>query len=329
MKYLEAPYCLFDLPHRMSRSFGSALIADLSERFSVQYGRPMADPTSDLQEMRETLFDPVSREERLRRELDMLRPKLSWDPPPETPETLILDIGDGAWLLTPEGRVSIPALSAAVGGHQGDQIEIDELDISAAEHLLADTYREWTRYRLKRVLTLREGQDRPMLPAAIATALFLLVNGNVGAQWALVQPRDEETRERLDAAVTLPVQKFAEGVAPDRATTTDRRHLQLYNGYGLSEARRRLGSDLILERDPDASERSKRLYVATGAEARVVKALARELRARKVGRDILASAFDEMIEAYEEQRPQIAAFGVTNAKPSRTKQIRRELLQAQ
>ena len=58
---------------------------------------------------------------------------------PETPETLVLDIGDGAWLLTPEARVSIPALSAAVAGQEGDQIEIDELDISAAEHLLADT----------------------------------------------------------------------------------------------------------------------------------------------------------------------------------------------
>ena len=217
----------------MGRAFGTALISDLTERFNIQYGRPVGEPASDLQEMREALFDPVSREERLRRELDALRPKLSWDPPPETPETLVLDIGDGAWLLTPEGRVSIPALSAAVAGQEGDQIEIDELDISAAEHLLADTYREWTRYRLKRVLTLREGQDRPMLPAAIATALFLLVNGNVGAEWALVQPKDEETRERLDAAVTLPVQKFAEGVAPDRATTTDRRHLQLYNGYGL------------------------------------------------------------------------------------------------
>lgn len=328
MNYLEAPYRLFDLPHRMSRSFAEELVSDLSERFSAQYGSPPADPAGDLQVMREALFDPVAREERLRRQLDSLRSTLVWDPPEGTPATLALDIGGGAWLLTPEGRVAIPALGAALAGQKDGQIEIDELDIAAAEHLLADTYRQWTRYRLQRVLTLREGQDRPMLPAAIATALFLLVNGNVGAKWALVQPKDEETRERLDAAVTLPVQKFAEGIAPrDRASTADRRHLQLYNGYGLSEARRRLGSDLVLERDPDSVGRSKRLYIEPGSEPRIVEALARELKTRGVSREDLTAAFDEMIEAYEGQRPQIAAFGVTNARPSWTKQIRKELLQ--
>ena len=66
-----------------------------------------------------------------------------------------------------------------------------------------------------------------------------------------------------------------------------------------------------------------------GAESRIIEALARELRARDVGRDNLAAAFDAMIDAYEEQRPQIAAFGVTNAKPSRTKQIHNDLLKAQ
>lgn len=330
MNYLEAPYRLFDLPHRMSRSFVEELVSDLSERFTTQYGRPPSDPAADLQVMREALFDPVAREERLRRQLDSLRPTLAWDPPEGTPATLALDIGGGAWLLTPEGRVAIPSLGAALAGQKADQVEIDELDISAAEHLLADTYRQWTRYRLQRVLTLREGQDRPMLPAAIATALFLLVNGNVGAEWALVQPKDEETRERLDAAVTLPVQKFAEGIAPrDRASSADRRHLQLYNGYGLSEARRRLGSNLVLERDPDSEGRSKRLYIEPGTEPRIVEALARELKARGVAREDLASAFDQMIEAYEGQRPQIAAFGVTNARPSWTRQLRKELLQGQ
>ena len=75
MKYLEAPYRLFDLPHLMGRAFGTALISDLTERFYIQYGRPVGEPASDLQEMQQALFDPVSREERLRRELDALRRK--------------------------------------------------------------------------------------------------------------------------------------------------------------------------------------------------------------------------------------------------------------
>ena len=279
--------------------------------------------------MRGLLFDPVAREERLRRELDQLRGRLSWSPPAETPELLSLPIGGDAWLLTPEGRMAISPLRAALQASGNDQVAVDELDIAAAEHALADTYRQWTRYRLSRVLSLREGQDRPMLPAAIGTILFLLINGNLGPETALPQPKSAEKQARLDAAVTAPIERFAQAIDRGRkGSRADSRHLQLYNGYGLSEARRRLGNDIVLERDPQDSEGGKRLYIPAEAEARVVAAVAKELSARKVSKPELGNAFEQMTKAYEEQRPQIAAFGIANAKPSRNQRLRDELLES-
>src|ERR1700761_6263210 len=148
MSPLEAPQRLFELPFRMGRDFVTTLTEDLRRRFEAQHGQPPGDPISDLALLRRILLDPVAREERLRRQLDELRDRLAWPPPAGTPELLALPIGEDAWLLTPEGRLAIPALEAALHGPEGESVSIDELDISAVEHALSDTYRDWTRYRL-------------------------------------------------------------------------------------------------------------------------------------------------------------------------------------
>jgi hypothetical protein len=308
----------------MGRSFVEGLSDDLTRRYHAQHGEP-GDPAADLKLMREELFDPVSREERLRRELDGLRGDLEWSPPEGTPEILVLPIGNGAYLITPEGRLTMPVLTNALRASSGSDIVIDELDISAAEHLLADSYRDWVRYRLNRVLALREGQGRAMLPAAIGTVLFLLVNGNIGKEWALTQPKEPTDQKRLDEAVTVPIQAFVEGIGESGRSSGDRRHLQLYNGYGLSEARRRMGQDIVLERDPVNPE-AKRLYIAPETELRTVAALARELRGRNVDSEHAGRALDRFMAVYEEQRPRISAYGVSNARPSRTQRFRRALL---
>lgn len=327
MSQLDPPQHLFGLPYRMSRGFVAALSEDLVSRFEAQHGRPPAEPGEDLQLMREKLFDPVSREERLRRELDSIKDELSFAPPEGTPETLVLAIGEGAFIITPEGRLAIPVLKRALVAVEGE-IAIDELDISAVEHLLSTTYREWVRYRLNKVVSLRSGEGRAMLPAAIGTVLFLLVNGNIGVEAALGQPRKADEQRRLDDAVTAPIEAFVREIEPSRrGSGADRRHLRLYNGYGLSEARRRMGQDIVLEREPGEAE-SKRLYIAEGAEERVISALGREMRAREVDRDRALGALEAFLEVYEEERPRIAAFGVSNARPSRTKRFREALLKA-
>jgi hypothetical protein len=320
---LDAPQRLFDLPRRLSRDSVEAMILDLRVRWERQHDQPLGEVRDDLQLMRVLLFDPVSREERLRRELDRLRPRLAAPPPPEMPTTLTLDIGQ-AWIVTPEGRVAIPCLTRALASSREPQVAIDAYDIHAAEHALLVAYRGWLRYRLDRVLSLRQGEARPMLPAAIATVLLLLVNGNIGRDRAIAQPRDENDRRLLDEAVTAPLEAFARSI--EAAKRADPRHWSLYNGYALSEARRRLGNDLVLEPVPDRPD-SKQLFIADDAEQRVLDIVARELRGRSLGHEQVAEAFDRMLVAYQEVRPRLAAYTSVHARTSRTRRLREAVLE--
>lgn len=324
MTDFEAPAKLFDLPRTMSRGTALAIHDDLVTRWQRQHDRPIGDLREDLQTMRQLLFDPVSREERLRREIARLRPLLTTEPPSETSALLVRDIGS-AWVVTPEGRVTIPCLATALGASREPTVVVDAYDIHAAEHLLSGVYRDWVTYRLDRVLSLSRGDATPMLPAAIATVLLLLFNGTIGRNHALVQPRSEEDRQRLDEALISPISAFARAIEASRRA--DARHWSLYNGYALSEARRRLGDALVLERataDPD----SKQIYIAENAEDAVVDTLGRELRSRGVGRPQLEHALDAMLTAFEAQRPRLVAYGSASAKTSHIRRLRHQLVAA-
>ena len=192
--------------------------------------------------MRELLFDPVSREERLRRELDRLRTELAAPPPPGMPATLALDIGD-AWIVTPEGRVAIPCLQNALAASREPLVVVDAYEIHAAEHVLATTYGSWVRYRLDRVLSLRQGDARPMLPAAIATVLLLLINGNVDR--AMARPSrgggPRPPRCRRHRAYPGLLLRAVEG-----GKRADPRHWKFCTtAIPVKEARRRLGNDIV------------------------------------------------------------------------------------
>jgi hypothetical protein len=320
---LDAPQRLFDLPHTMARQAAQAILDDLVSRWERQHGRALRDLQTDLQAMHDLLFNPVAREERLRRELERLRPRLDTAPPPEAPPALVRDVG-GAWLVTPEGRVAVACLKRSLAGTRDERIQIDAYDIHAAEHVLASTYGTWVRYRLDRVLALRHGEARAMLPVSIATVLLLLVNGNVGSDQALVQPKESRDRALLDDAVTKPIEAFTMSI--EGGGNADRRHWSLYNGYPLSEARRRLGDDLILERVP--TQKVKRLFVAADAEQRVLEMLARELRARDVDAPRADSAFQDFIDAYQRVRPQLSAYSTVHARTSHSRRLRQMLLDA-
>jgi hypothetical protein len=327
MTELEAPQRLFDLPHRLQRPAVADLTSDIRTRFERQHDRPPGDLAADLELMHKTLFNPVAREERLRQTLTRLHDGLAFAPPPEMPDTLATPFGEDSWLLTPEGRVALPCLERTLAAGRDEWCVVDEVDIHAAEHLLATTYRRWTRYRLDRVVSLAAGRDtRLMLPAAIATVLLLLVNGNVGPERALDQPKEQRDQALLDAAVVEPIRAFADAIATSNRAR-DARHWRLYNGYALSEARRRLGSALVLERIPDRVD-DKRLYIAAGSEAHIVHALARELRERQIPREQIADAFDQLTRAYTQVRPRLAAFGAAFERPSHTSQLRGQLLGA-
>jgi len=331
VKSMDAPQTLFGLPYRLGGRQAESVALDLEKRFEVQHGRAPDTIESDLEAMRSTVFNPVSREAKIRDTLDEWRPELSFDPP--YPEAQIVeDVGDGAWAITPEGRVAISILNKhvrqlALSKSDGPE-PIDEWNIAAAEHLLRVTYREWSSYRLTRVVKLREGLERPMLPVALGTILFLLINGNIGSDQALSQPKSDDDQQALDDAITKPILAFSAAFDEARQSRRRDQHVRLYNGYALSEARRRLGDVIRLERSGEGPGKGARsVYISSEGREKAVAALAREISARELPRDRVEFALDSFISAYQETQPALAAFAISNGRPSTSRDIRNEILE--
>lgn len=314
----------------MSRETVHTIVAELRVRFERQYDRPLGELPTDLEAMRGLVFNPVAREERLRQTLTRLAAQDSTGPPPEPMSSLVLlPIGESFWLVTPEGRVAIPALERCLADSVGEWCFVDDVDIHAAEHYVLQVTRDWARYRLERTLELQTGAAGRMLPVAIAIPLLLALNGNVGASRAMRQPKAPSDQDALDRAVVAPVRRFAEAISGTSSEFSDR-HLALYNGYALSEARRRLGEDLRLDRvDASTSHHPRKaLYIADGREPDILAFLGRELRARGVDPATAMEAFGELVNAYEEVRPSLAAFGIVHETPSHTRTVTDHLLKA-
>jgi hypothetical protein len=321
---------LFDLPRRMTRDMVETTIAELRFRFQRQYGRPIGDLLTDLSEMRQLVFNPVAREERLRQTLTRLAAEDKSGPPPEhVPDLILLPVAHELWLVTPEARTAIPVLERCLKEASGDWCSVDDVDIHAAEHLLLDVTREWAHHRLDRTIQLQAGEGARMLPVAIAIPLLLIVNGNVGPERAMTQPKDPADQELLDHALVAPVRRFAEAI-PGRTSDFSDRHLALYNGYALSEARRRLGDDLRLERIDTGGQHHPRkaLYLAAGRQDATLSFLRRELLARGATPDQVEHAYDELVRAYGEVRPTLAAFGIVHDNPTNTRRTRSALIKA-
>lgn len=298
-------------------------IGELRHRFERQYGRPPGDVSADLQAMRDLVFNPVAREERLRQTLSRLAVEDRSGPPPEhITELMLLPAGDELWLVTPEARVAIPVLERCLNECVSDWCYVDDVDIHAAEHLLLAITRGWARYRLDRTLQLQAGEGARMLPVAIGIPLLLIVNGNIGPAKAMRQPKELADQQSLDQALVAPVRCFAEAISGKPSSFSDR-HLALYNGYALSEARRRLGTALRLDRvdDPSQHHARKSLYIAEGQDEDVLEVLARELRARGVSAETVSEAYQQLVNAYGDARPTLAAFGIVHEDPSRTRAV--------
>jgi hypothetical protein len=323
-----APDRLFGLPRRMSRETMGSTIGELRHRFERQYGRPLGAVDADLEAMRDLLFNPVAREERVRTTIADLAEKDGSGPPPDHISELLLLPAVDVWLVTPEARVAIPVLEQSLTESLEDWCYVDDVDIHAAEHLVLEHTRTWARHRLYRTIELQAGTGAPMLPVAIAIPLLLIVNGNIGSDKALRQPKEPADQRALDQALVTPVRRFGEAAAAGISEFSDR-HLALYNGYALSEARRRLGNDLRLDRlEPDQHHVRKALYIAEGRDEEVLDFLTRQLRARELPAEVVGRAYGDLVSAYMDARPTLAAFGIVHEDPTRTKAVGQRLVDA-
>jgi hypothetical protein len=185
----------------------------------------------------------------------------------------------------------------------------------SVEHELLGRYRSANRRRLTDVLKLRSGGAAPLLPPAVATILFLLMNRSTSPERAITRPADSAARKYVDEAMAGPVLAFANALVPGNRHLE---HVSLYSGYPLTEARRRLSDHL--------SGEPGRLYIKPGSEDEVLRFLAHDLAKRRLQESKLIGAFDLMVHAYRASGSALAAYGIGFGRPADVARLRDRLI---
>jgi len=302
---------LFGLPLQLSRERALALVGDLETAWQAQTGAYPLDVRADLAKLA-PYFDPLAREATLRRRLDDLPPRTV-----ELPPELAVDAGEGRQIVTAEGRLALELLRQALA-EPSPVCSINEAALADALALLADFYRRLARKRFDKVRALAAGEAAPMLPVAAAFALLLLVNRSTSPERALDQGLgDPSRRAAVDDAFAPALRAFAETLTGEPLKERDSRlgGLSLYQGYALTEARRRLGHRLRVD--------DGRLWIPEPDADDVLAFLARDLR-RRADADRVLAAFDQLVEHYRATLPRVANLEFAHERPAHTDRLRRE-----
>ncbi len=269
-----------------------------------------------------TWFDPLARGASLRDALDNLPPTSETLPPDladSVGEPLVTPAGPSRALVTPEGRLALTLLENKISNAVDDQIRVRHQDTEQIAHDALDFYKQRSFSRLRSVVDFRSGDAPPLLPQGVGLILLLLLNGNVGADHPLARPSRSEDREVIDAAVASIVSAFAETLVPSRRGRTPDAY-SLYGGYAMTEARRRLGSDLT--KDP--------AYLVADSRTRVISRVADEVarRTSPPTEEKLELAISALVRAYLRHRPDLAGYGLAQGSESDGRLLQRDVLAA-
>lgn len=305
---------LFGIPLVIRRVDAEQLIHALAELWNRQMGREPVGLRDDLDALR-TFFDPLATGDRLRRLLATLQPA----PPVRARllrEPLVLQGGDEI-LITLEGRLALEVIRELLLSNSNDPLMIDPETVCIGEREVAERYRKWSTRRLQDVLLLKAGEAEALRPSSIAWLLFLLVNGSRSPETAIKRPLSHSDEEKLDQSIRRIISSFANALT---SGSRDDRHFSIYQGYALTEARRRLPG-VLGAKDP---------YIAQGREDQVLDLIVLELSRpqRSPSVEQVMNAFDQLVEVYRKERPSLALLGLAHEKRTVTRQIRQRLEEA-
>lgn len=290
----------------------------LGRAWRNQTGAAPEELGTDLASLRRW-FNPLATGQRLRREIASLPLLVEVRTPDGLGDPFTLQVGESQYLVTPEGRCLMKLLEDA--RPSGDrQVTLGSPDETI--ELLLDVYRSWSQQKLRQVVDLQRGKAAPMLPQALGVILFLLINNSVGEERALkVQTTPREMR-LLDLAEGEIVAAFADALAPSsRGRQRSQDMYSLKSGYALTEARRRLGGDLVID--------AGKVYLANGSEARVIRRVAEEISRRDAGESArLNDAVNAMVKTYNEHRPVLASLDQAYSASVTIDSVRSKLFQA-
>ena len=312
---MTADDSLLGISGSITAEFAHRLILNLSGAWEAVFKEPIGNLDDDLGAARRW-FDPVAQGQRLRREISNLDPMPAHLSNPQPP--LTLSLGQGKWLVTPEGRCVLDLL-------EGLPKDLAVHYLTAAqlvpyERRLANLYRDWSRHRLNSVVELLEGTNKPLQIPAAGLVVALLVNRSTSQDRALVRFTSDPERRLVDKAFFAPVEVFADVLAPNRRRSEI--SAQLISGWMLYEARRRIGNAIVLNDGRDGQDGS--VWIEATSEDSVVDTVARDLvrghRTRSTS-DLFVEAFDGLVAALRRESKALAGFGLAHERPRDTQRL--------
>lgn len=311
---------LLGLNGHLDRKKTDTIVLGLSTIWRLTMGDEIGEVEDDLTMLRRW-FDPVAQGQRLRRELSEIPPVPKHISDPGPPWTFPVSATQS--LVTPEGRCVLDLLIGL--SNEGYGYILSEAQLVHYDRLLGHLYREWSRHRIRSVVRLLAGEEKPLQLAAAGAVITLLVNRSTSPDRALKRFPDGAGRDVVNEAFFKVVTVFAQTLSPKQRPTQNPR---LISGWMLYEARRRLGDNvLIIEAVQSGNETC--LWIDESKQHEVLDVVARDLcRGHRIRltSDSLANAFDALVAAFRAETPRLAGFGIAHERPSNTEQIREELI---
>lgn len=317
MTALDPPATLFGVPLALTRADGDALIATLRALWQAQCGQLPGELDSDV-EMLARWWHPKLRGSTVRQRLAELPPAGVDLRTSFLTDELVVRIDEVRGLVTVEGRLVYQALMEAPSS--AGSIVISPSTVAAVSNRAATLNSRWAQFRLRDVATLLRGEGAVLLPPVAALLVLLLVNRSTAPARGLAIPDDKSQVRDVDEALQGALLEFA-SIIRETARGRDPRHFSLYGGYLLSEASRRLGSDLVRS--------GGRVFIAEGREAAVLDLLGRDLARRNdITEDVLSRAIDVLVSRIRGPVGRLALHGSAHEQPANTARVTQELLAA-
>lgn len=305
------------LPRQLDRDRAIELLDVLRTMFATQVGRSPATLEEDLEQL-SPWFDPLTKGERIRKAIFELEPLAGTDDYP----CLTYEVSELRHIITPEGRVAIDLLSAALANapHGASPVRVPLEPLTNSAFLLASVYRSWSRQRLTSVVGVLSGEEGTLRPGAAGLLLVLLLNRNTAPERALPRPRDPVKMRRIDRAIQVPATAWAGAITGKPSSPGG---VDLYRGWAMGELGRRLGPTLHLGFEEEG------IYIEEPAVDLALHRLTGDLKQRPARiRDRVPDAWRALTGAYRRTRPQLASLGLAFERPSFTAHLKRAVLGA-
>ncbi len=313
---------LLGLPEVLSRETGRRLHDQALALFEALYG---ASTTVDADLTATAMFfNPVAQGKRLR---DLLAALPPLPPPGPFPKAWLLPVDDGRALLTPEGVAGMHTLRLSLDAG-GDTLLLASVARPCASALLT-RYGSWNQHRIRSVVSLLRGEDKPLQVQAAGVVVALLVNDSTAPAKAVRRFAQGNARARddIDRAFFESVRAFTAKVAPDSKTRSG--GAKLISGWPLGEAARRLGGALVVTKEKE--DQPGLAYIAPGRSADAIHVLTRDLargHRRRPTVEIFEAGYLDLVRAFRTQRGVLAGYGQLHEDPRNTEALRGQLVES-